>query len=66
VAVSGLVPRHGRARFTVSGALDGTLTFAADGRLSGRLGGRAISGRATLVRETVSQRLSALRALRYP
>jgi hypothetical protein len=65
VAVSGLIPKHGSARLTVSGALDGTLVFAADGSVRGRLGAHAVSGRAPLVRETVSERLRRRRALRY-
>jgi pimeloyl-ACP methyl ester carboxylesterase len=66
VAVSGLVPRHGAARLRVSGTLDGTLVFTQDGRVNGRLGGHALSGRAALVRETVGQRLTRLRSVRFP
>ena len=66
LAVSGLVPRSGSARLTISGAISGSLTFTNDGRVSGKLGGHAVSGRAALTRQTVSQRLSRLRALRYP
>jgi hypothetical protein len=66
VRVSGLVPRSGAARLTVSNTLSGTLTFTSDGRVSGRLDGHAVSGRAALTRETVGQRLRRLRAVRFP
>jgi hypothetical protein len=66
VAVSGLVPRSGAARLTVAGTLRGAITFTRDGRVSGRLGSHAVSGRAALVRETAGQRLARSRALRFP
>jgi pimeloyl-ACP methyl ester carboxylesterase len=66
VAVSGLVPRRGAARLTVSGTLSGTLTFSHNGGVTGRLGGHALSGHAPLVRETAGQRLARPRALRFP
>jgi pimeloyl-ACP methyl ester carboxylesterase len=53
VRVSGTFPNEGTARLTVGGsrAAHGTLALAADGRITGRLGGRRIRLRARALHE---------------
>lgn len=65
VAVSGLVPANGTAHLTLSGAVSGTLAFTSSGLVSGQIAGRRIQGRASIVRETVSQQLRQDRLRRF-
>ena len=64
VRVSGVVDRRGRVRLRVAGgaAADGRISVGADGRLRGRLGGRAVSVRLRSWRAAASTLASAATA----